>query len=402
MNASKRASLFTRLAGVFLLIVLPLGARAQGGFINGQIISNTTGKPAAFATVRVCPYSGGGVPCSPLSSLYSDPGLTQPVPNPYTSDQYANYSFAVTAGNYIVQIVPSAGVTFSYLYTVSTSSGSGVTSVGLALPVSTFSISGSPVINTGTLTGAFINQSASRVFAGPVSGGSPAVPTWRQLTGDDIAPSFAISTFTCSICGTVEAGVTTASPATFTASYSSLPASAAISDGVNTDPLTTPFTSGSLAHTYCTVGQGVGSTTFTLTAVAASTKTATQTINCTPRSFGGTGTGGSATGATASGNNAILVGATGTLTISYLGTSCSGQTYNVTTSGIQYVYLILPCNVSSPGSGSFTTPGPAVFSMNTPTSITFTNQFTAPIPMYLYRSTNSFFNASNFNITVNP
>lgn len=65
--------------------------------------------------------------------------------------------------------------------------GSGtVTSVGLALPGSVFSISGSPVTTTGTLTGAFVNQNANLIFAGPTSGGA-AAPTFRAHVFNDIA-----------------------------------------------------------------------------------------------------------------------------------------------------------------------------------------------------------------------
>lgn len=65
--------------------------------------------------------------------------------------------------------------------------GSGtVTSVGLALPGSVFSISGSPVTTAGTLTGAFINQSANLIFAGPTSGGA-AAPTFRAHVYADIS-----------------------------------------------------------------------------------------------------------------------------------------------------------------------------------------------------------------------
>lgn len=67
-----------------------------------------------------------------------------------------------------------------------TTGGSGtVTSVGLALPVSVFSISGSPVTTTGTLTGAFINQTANTVFAGPTTGAA-AAPAFRALVGADL------------------------------------------------------------------------------------------------------------------------------------------------------------------------------------------------------------------------
>jgi len=61
-----------------------------------------------------------------------------------------------------------------------------VTSVGLALPESLFSVSGSPVTSTGTLTGDLIAQSANKVFAGP-STGSDAVPAFRSLANADIA-----------------------------------------------------------------------------------------------------------------------------------------------------------------------------------------------------------------------
>jgi hypothetical protein len=67
---------------------------------------------------------------------------------------------------------------------VSASAGS-VTSVALALPVSVFSVSGSPVTSSGTLTGSFTTQSANTVFAGPTTG-SAATPTFRSLVSADI------------------------------------------------------------------------------------------------------------------------------------------------------------------------------------------------------------------------
>ena len=63
--------------------------------------------------------------------------------------------------------------------------GSGtVTSVGLSLPA-IFSVSGSPVTGSGTLTGTLATQNANLVFAGP-STGSPAAPTFRSLVAADI------------------------------------------------------------------------------------------------------------------------------------------------------------------------------------------------------------------------
>jgi hypothetical protein len=62
--------------------------------------------------------------------------------------------------------------------------GGTVTSVGLSLP-SIFSVSGSPVTTSGTLTGTLTNQAANLVFAGPTSGGL-AVPTFRALVAADL------------------------------------------------------------------------------------------------------------------------------------------------------------------------------------------------------------------------
>lgn len=60
-----------------------------------------------------------------------------------------------------------------------------VTSVGLALPASIFTVSGSPVTSAGTLTGALNTQLAGQVWAGPVSGAA-AAPTFRTLADTEI------------------------------------------------------------------------------------------------------------------------------------------------------------------------------------------------------------------------
>lgn len=64
-----------------------------------------------------------------------------------------------------------------------------VTSVGLALP-SIFSVSGSPVTGSGTLTGALASQTAATVFAAP--SGAAGTPTFRALVALDI-PSLTAS-----------------------------------------------------------------------------------------------------------------------------------------------------------------------------------------------------------------
>jgi len=64
---------------------------------------------------------------------------------------------------------------------------SAVSSVGLALP-NIFSVTNSPVTTSGTLTGAFVSQTANHVFAAP--SGSSGTPSFRTLVAADI-PSLA-------------------------------------------------------------------------------------------------------------------------------------------------------------------------------------------------------------------
>lgn len=85
-------------------------------------------------------------------------------------------------------------------YVDSSPSGS-VTSVALALPVSVFTVSGSPVTTSGTLTGSFATQSANTVFSGPTTGGA-ATPTFRSLVATDIP----LISLTTGVTGTLPIG----------------------------------------------------------------------------------------------------------------------------------------------------------------------------------------------------
>ncbi len=69
----------------------------------------------------------------------------------------------------------------------------GVTSVALALP-SIFTISGSPVTTTGTLTGTLASEAANTVFAAP--NGSAGAPTFRSLVAADVTGAFIANQYT--------------------------------------------------------------------------------------------------------------------------------------------------------------------------------------------------------------
>ena len=202
----------------------------------------------------------------------------------------------------------------------------------------------------------------------------------RQLTADDLGPAFAITGFSGG--STVEIGATVTNPA-FTASYSSLPASAHITntDGIDSPlALTTPFTAGTVVGAFTS---GVeADVTFTLTAVGATTQTATQAIAFEPRMFAGVAAAG-ATGATASGNNADLTGVGGVLADQGLTDNPVGSTY-VVSPAAQKIYLLL-----TGGAHTFKdTVSGFPFPFNAPSPIAFVNQNGATVPMYLYESTN--------------
>lgn len=214
----------------------------------------------------------------------------------------------------------------------------------------------------------------------------------RKLTLDDLGPAFAITGFSGS--STVEIGATVTNPS-FTASYSSVPTSANITNTDNIDsPLTliTPFTSGTVVGAFHHTTQT--SVTFTLTAVAATTQHATQSISYLPRMFGGVGSAGATSSVTASGSTAIL--STGDILASEgLSSNPIGAIYTLTpVLPPQKFYLLL-----TGGSHTFKDNSTGfAFPFNAPTAVSFTNQNSAVVAMYLYES--QFLQNSPFNILV--
>jgi coenzyme F420-reducing hydrogenase gamma subunit len=143
---------------------------AAGGTIA---ISLTT---ESANTIFAGPVSGGlGVPTFRTQVLADLPQLTN------------GQLYVGSTGASVVRttLTPGLGISIANAAGSITIANTGVTSVGLVLPPSIFTVTGSPVTTTGTLTGALAVQSANAVFAGPSSGGS-ATPTFRLLTATDI------------------------------------------------------------------------------------------------------------------------------------------------------------------------------------------------------------------------
>ena len=166
-------------------------ALAQGSR-KDDIVFNAQGRPMAGATVRICTSAAMGQPCTPLALIYSDPGLTQALANPTTTDGLGNYTFYAAPGRYEIEIsgpsittkqipnviLPSdpTAPTFS---TITTTNGISAFSLVLA---GNLTVQGSAAI-TGSLTvgGApipSVNQDNQWTASQRFKGADP----WRDIT----------------------------------------------------------------------------------------------------------------------------------------------------------------------------------------------------------------------------
>lgn len=106
-----------------------------------------------------------------------------------------------------------------------------VVSVGLALP-SDFTVTGSPVTTSGTLTGTWAAQNQNLVLAGPASGGSPGTPSFRSLNNTDIPSALSGKTITTSTINSTTIGNVTPSSGVFT-TVDALDVTASLVDATN-------------------------------------------------------------------------------------------------------------------------------------------------------------------------
>ena len=252
-----------RLAKLCALLMFAAGLQlaAQTGVISGQAIDQY-GRPLPHASVRVCSATATGLPCSPTVPIYLNYNLTTPVSNPYSADQFGNYSFYVPvlpAPNiYQVQLSPAHGITWTYLFDgPATGSGSGsvnsVSCTALA-PLFTCNVatpSTTPVINFtldtaqsygffGNIQGSTANPSYVTLIQGsgivftpnvgsnpktliistaPISGGCQGTVTgdntstncgFNNRTGDTASTPASVTTFGSNLLGTNSADNVTA------------------------------------------------------------------------------------------------------------------------------------------------------------------------------------------------
>ena len=157
---------------------------AEPAFIEGSqtlVIGVGTGGAGGSAT-SIVDIGGTG------AFLGLSNSLTQTAAGTYTFSGTLNAT-TQTLSDSSTKVATTAFVKGQGYLTSETYTGT-VTSVGLSLP-SVFSVSGSPVTGSGTLTASLATQTANYVWAGPTTG-TAATPTFRALVAADI-PSLTAS-----------------------------------------------------------------------------------------------------------------------------------------------------------------------------------------------------------------
>ena len=117
------------------------------------------------------------------TGLNTVPALSVPVANSLNT-----LTALTVAANQSIRL-NSAGNAWE-AYTPTGGAGS-VSSVGLGMPASIFTVSGSPVTTTGTLTAALNSQTANQFFAAP--DGSAGTPSFRAISSADLPNSGAVA-----------------------------------------------------------------------------------------------------------------------------------------------------------------------------------------------------------------
>ena len=176
-----------------------IGTVTSVGLILPTALFNTTGSPittsGTFAaslnsqstgTFFAGPATGGSAVPTFRGIAVSD----VPTLNQNTTGTAANVTGVVGVANGGTALT-SPGASGNVLtsngtgWVSSTPTAGSVSSVGLSLPLSIFSVSGSPVTTSGTLTGTLNTEPANYVWAGPTTG-SAAQPAFRSLVLNDL------------------------------------------------------------------------------------------------------------------------------------------------------------------------------------------------------------------------
>lgn len=156
-------------------LVLGASASATTQAANSFLAGPTSGDNASPFFRAIVPAD---IPSATISGILDNIGSTQGMVLFRGASQWQ--TLATSTSGYVLS---TQGPGADPLWIPNTAGS--VTSVGLALPASVFSVTNSPVTTTGTLTGSFVTQTANTAFMGPTTGAA-ATPAFRAFVNADI------------------------------------------------------------------------------------------------------------------------------------------------------------------------------------------------------------------------
>jgi hypothetical protein len=170
------------------------------GSRKDDIVFNSRGIPLAGATVRVCTMLASGQPCTPLAQIYSDPGLTQAIANPTTTDGLGNYFFYAAPGRYEIE-VSGPGITTKQLPNVILPNDPSSPTFSGAVSAFSLSLGGNLSVNgnttvVGSLASGTVNLANQSTAPGAASSGTVNLYTktadkrlyYKDDTGTEVGP----------------------------------------------------------------------------------------------------------------------------------------------------------------------------------------------------------------------
>jgi hypothetical protein len=187
-----------RKLAIFVMVFLPICLGAQD-VRYANIVLTSGGFP--YATIRVCTEPASGTPCTPLATnIYSDPGGTQPLSNPFTSDVNGNFNFfGNPTTTYHVQVSGTGLVTYDIPYIT-------LSGAGQPLQVNGTSISAGDVVNLNGSTPAAPANGLNVIWQESTSGATANVSA--AVVGDGVSTDCLLGTGIFSACPGSSSGVT--------------------------------------------------------------------------------------------------------------------------------------------------------------------------------------------------